>query len=225
MGVKRVLVVAAHADDEVLGCGATMARHADMGDSVHVVVMTDGVGARNPPDLSLLRAERESAANSAAKILGVKKIEFMNQPDNQLDTVPMLELVKIIEGAVARYRPDIVYTHTPQDLNIDHRVTCEATIVACRPQGGENVKKILFFEVLSSTEWGVGTYDSFKPNWFTDIHKQFDRKQDALMCYSREMRSFPHPRSKEAVESLAKLRGSACGLFKAEAFFLHRNIS
>ena len=97
--------------------------------------------------------------------------------------------------------------------------------MACRPQGGENVKKILFFEVLSSTEWGVEVYDSFKPNWFTDIHKQFDRKQDALMCYSREMRSFPHPRSKEAVESLAKLRGSACGLFKAEAFFLHRNIS
>ena len=212
MGVKRVLVVAAHADDEVLGCGATMARHADMGDSVHVVVMTDGVGARNPPDLSLLRAERESAANSAAKILGVKKIEFMNQPDNQLDTVPMLELVKMIEGAVAR--TDLtLFTHTPQDLNIDHRVTCEATIVVIAARGKTAA---LFFSKFYPAQSGELEHMTHLSQ-IGLLTSQFDRKQDAL-CYSREMRSFPHPRSKEAVESLAKLRVK-CGLLKQKHFY------
>ena len=219
-----ILFVVAHTDDETIGSGGTIARHKSLGDKVYAMTFTDGISSRKKNQDKKIR-QRLEASKKASKILGFKWIKNLDFPDNELDSVSLIKIIKEIEKVKKILKPNIVYTHCFSDLNIDHRVTCEATIVACRPQGGENVKKILFFEVLSSTEWGVGTYDSFKPNWFTDIHKQFHRKQDALMCYSREMRSFPHPRSKEAVESLAKLRGSACGLFKAEAFFLHRNIS
>ena len=225
MSGKTVLVVAAHPDDEILGCGGSIARHLDEGDAVHVVFLADGIGAREPDDEPQAREEREMAARSAAKLLGVDSLDFLNHPDNRLDTVALLDLVKPIEQRVEQLKPSTVYTHHPGDLNVDHRRTCEATLTACRPQPGPPVLRILFFEVLSSTEWSNGLGEVFRPNWYVGIESQLDRKLKALECYASEMRGFPHPRSGPAVEALVRLRGSACGLKAAEAFVLHREIN
>ena len=225
MSGKTVLVVAAHPDDEILGCGGSIARHLDEGDAVHVVFLADGIGAREPDDEPQAREEREMAARSAAKLLGVDSLDFLNHPDNRLDTVALLDLVKPIEQRVEQLKPSTVYTHHPGDLNVDHRRTCEATLTACRPQPGTPVLRILFFEVLSSTEWSNGLGEGFRPNWYVGIESQLDRKLKALECYALEMRESPHPRSGPAVEALARLRGSACGLKAAEAFVLHREIN
>lgn len=217
-----VLVVAAHPDDEALGCGATMARHAVSGDVVDVVFMTDGVAARGARSG---RLARRKAAEKAAAILGVRKPHFFDFGDNQMDAVPLLKVVKKLEGLLARLRPRIIYTHHGGDLNVDHQVTCRAALTACRPLPGASVRAIYGFETLSSTEWGVPSQDEvFRPTRYVAAAAQFEKKLAALRCYEMEMRKFPHARSFEAVESLGILRGAQAGLVKAEAFFVLREI-
>lgn len=227
---KSVLVVAAHPDDEVLGCGGTMARLADEGREVHVLILAEGVTSRAPrrdpgtasPELSALRRSAE-AANA---ILGSASVELCDFPDNRLDSVDLLEVVKRVEQEVARHRPEIVLTHLRDDVNVDHRVAHEAVIAACRPQPGHPVRQLLFFEVASSTEWRPpGAHGGFLPNCFYDIGRHLARKLDALKAYPSELRPFPHPRSVEAVEHLARWRGATVGCQAAEAFMVGRVIA
>lgn len=214
MKKSRVLVVAAHPDDELLGLGGTLCRHRDKGDAVAILILGNGEDAR---DVGANPAKRFRQAGRVAKRLKAK-LYLENLPDNQFDAVPLLKIAKMVEKAVFKVRPDIVYTHHPQDLNIDHQKTCEAVMTACRPLPGMQVRKILGFETLSSTEWQIKNFRQFAPNYYVDIHKYLKEKQTLLKHYQGEMRPYPHPRSYEGVAILAKYRGLEVGLKSAEAF-------
>jgi len=222
---KTVLVIAAHPDDEVLGCGGTMARHVDAGDAVHVCILAQGLASRGEASSAAFEQLRDDARRANAA-LGVASVWFGDFPDNQMDTVPLLSVIKEIESHIARLQPDIVYTHWCGDVNVDHRVVHEAVVCACRPLPGHSVERLLYFEVASSTEWQTpDSAPAFKPNWFTDISDNVDRKLIALAHYDSEMRDWPHPRSFRAVEHLARWRGATIGAEAAEAFVLGRQIS
>ncbi len=226
---ETVLVIAAHPDDEVLGCGGTLARMASEGRAVHILLMADGetsrdLGAGQTTDSGRLAA-RNAAAEKACKILGCASVELLTLPDNRLDGLELLDVVKHIEAFVQRYQPWTVLTHFAGDVNIDHRVVHDAVITACRPQPGHPVKELLFFEVPSSTEWRPsGSAESFNPNWFVDISTTLATKLEALQAYATELRAFPHPRSLKAVDALAQWRGATVGVEAAEAFVLGRKL-
>lgn len=226
---RSILVVAAHPDDEVLGCGGTVARLAAEGRSVHVLLLADGETSRVPAPgraTALKRiAGRKRAAQKASAILGCASLDVLQMPDNRLDSVDHLEVVQQIEERVQRHRPATVLTHHGGDVNIDHRIVHEAVIAACRPQPGHSVRRLLFFEVPSSTEWRPPTgAQSFSPNWFFDISATLATKLKALAAYDVELRPFPHPRSLQAVTALAQWRGATVGVPAAEAFVLGREI-
>jgi LmbE family N-acetylglucosaminyl deacetylase len=227
--MKNVLVIAAHPDDEVLGCGATIARHAKDGDSVHIVILAEGVTSRDEQrDRSVRNAELfelVAAAQKSKKILGAESLELHDFPDNRMDSVDLLDIVKVIEKHISLREPEIIYTHNSGDVNIDHRCIHEAVIIACRPIPSQTVKTILFFEVPSSTEWQTpGSAPQFAPNWFVDVSETLEVKLEALNAYESEMRPWPHPRSLEALEHLARWRGATIGTDAAEAFVIGRNI-
>jgi LmbE family N-acetylglucosaminyl deacetylase len=223
-----VLVIAAHPDDEILGCGGTIARHHKSGDSVAVLVMADGISSRNASHRKSLVKDieyRRQSAQRANEILGINKLTFLSYPDNRMDSVALLDIVRDIENELDKLKPSIIYTHHAGDVNIDHSIVHEAAIVACRPQPGHSVKQLLFFETPSSTEWRpAASRSSFEPNWFVDISETLDLKLQALAAYSSELRDFPHPRSLAAIEHLARWRGASVGLEAAEAFELGRYI-
>ncbi len=224
----RVLVVASHPDDEILGPGGTLARHAAEGASVDILIMAEGATSRDDTRDSAARANeishlRESAAR-AAKILGLNPPRFGGLPDNRMDSLELLDVVKLVEATVAETRPNIVYTHHAYDLNVDHRITHEAVLTACRPLPGSGVSAIYTYETVSSTEWGV-TGNQFAPNHFVDMSAFLDRKIAALEAYGSEMRPSPHARSFQAVRALANMRGSTVGVIAAEAFMIVRQIS
>lgn len=226
---KTILVVAAHPDDEILGCGGTIAMHAAAGDEVHVVIMAEGLTSRDAKRGAIVQRENLSLLAEAAKkanvILGAKSVTLHSLPDNRMDALDRLDVIKIIESEVARCQPDIVYTHHGGDLNIDHRIVHEGVLTACRPQPGHPVSTLLFFEVASSTEWMPATSaPAFCANWFVDISKTIVLKLDALACYESEMRLWPHSRSIRALEHLARWRGACVGVDAAEAFMLGRMI-
>lgn len=229
----RVLVIAAHPDDEVLGCGGTLARLAADGVELHVALLADGVGSRygteQRPDAGVMRQEREQrreAARRAADILGIRTVTFDEFPDNQMDTVPLLTIAQCIERIAGRLKPDAIFTHHAGDVNIDHRRIHEAIAAACRPQPGSGVQAIFCFEIPSSTEWQLpGSGQPFVPNCYYELsQRDCDAKRRALDCYSDEMRSWPHPRSLEAIEALVRLRGAQVGVHAAEAFELVRSL-
>lgn len=226
---NSILVIAAHPDDEVLGCGATIAKHCKLGDEVHVAILAEGLTSRSDhrkredylSELSVLA----DTANKSNKLLGVASVILHDFPDNRLDSVDRLDVIKIIGNLINQYRPAIVYTHHSGDLNIDHRIIHDAVVTACRPLPGNFVKTLLFFEVPSSTEWQTtNSAPYFNPNWFCDISNTLEMKLSALEVYQSEMREWPHPRSIKAVEHLAKWRGSIIGVEAAEAFLLGRHI-
>ena len=225
---KKILVVAAHSDDEALGCGGTIARHSAKGDSVSVIFLTDGVGSRNEDCSGATDAvARGSASIAALAVLGVSEfnVTSFSFPDNALDSVPRLEIVKAIETVVSEVKPEVVYTHHAGDLNIDHRYAYEATMTACRPQPESSVKEIYSYEVPSSTGWLGASYGRhFEPNFYVEITDYLNCKMKALIEYEEEMRIFPHARSKEALEHLARYRGSQVGLLAAEAFVVERKV-
>lgn len=226
--MKSILVVAAHPDDEVLGCGGTMAKLTGEGAVIHVAFLASGVSSRSG-DTGLQKAEldaRRAGAQKACDILGVKTIFFGDFPDNRMDTIPLIDIVRSIEKFVSKYQPDAVFTHHGGDLNVDHQRTFEAVVTACRPQSGHPVRTILCFETPSSTEWVLpcGGLPIFSPNWFVDISGTLDRKMTALDAYAAEMRQWPHPRSRQGVEHLARWRGATVGVDVAEAFMLGRRI-
>jgi len=228
-GQGAILAVAAHPDDEVLGCGGTLARMAGEGRAVHILLMADGETSRIGDQVRAAATDRlearKAAALSACKILGCSSVEVLDLPDNRMDGMELLDVVKHIEAFVQRYQPFSVLTHHAGDVNIDHRVVHDAVITACRPQPGHSVKELLFFEVPSSTEWRPSdSAKSFGPNWFVDISTTLAAKLAALHAYQSELRTFPHPRSLKAVEALARWRGATVGVEAAEAFMLGRRI-
>jgi len=217
---KKILVVAAHSDDEVLGCGGTLAKFAEIGFEISVIFMTDGVGSRLNQNKSTAESRKEHSL-LAAKILGVSSITQHSFPDNGLDQLPLLKLVQKIEEKIEDFKPSIVFTHYSNDLNIDHRVVAQATLTATRPLEGTCVKKVVGFEVNSSTEWAYGS-PSFTPNYFVDISSTFETKLTAMRAYKDELKNVPHPRSIEGISALASLRGNAVGVYYAEGFQIYR---
>ena len=172
---KTVIIFAAHPDDEVIGCGGVIAKHTSSGDKVHVVFMANGVSSRNASNQEIV--DRQNAAKNAADILGISSIKQFDFLDNEMDTTSLLGVVQAIEGVIDELQPEIIYTHHISDLNIDHQIANKATVTACRPQSRKSVKNILFFEVLSSTEWNFSNDKKFfRPNLFVGIDKNIKTK-------------------------------------------------
>lgn len=220
---NKVLVVAAHTDDEALGCGGTIAKHVAQGDTVYAVFLADGVTSRVGSSKAELEL-RNAAAAKAHSILGIKLSFMLGFPDNRMDAVPLLDIVQKLETVIQEVKPNIIYTHHHGDLNIDHRITHQAVITACRPTPGSSVKEIYAFEVLSATEWNTPGVVPFVPNVFIDISEHLEKKMNALVAYEQEMREAPHARSVANAKRLAALRGSTVGLNSAEAMVAIRVI-
>lgn len=221
--MSRVLVVAAHPDDETIGCGGTIALHSQAGDDVALVFFTDGVGARDSRSEAV--EERNQAAQQAADILGAEIMAAYDFPDNRLDIVALLDIVKLLEQTIEQFQPDTIYTHFSGDLNVDHRRVSQAVMTAARPQPGNTVQRIYAFEVASATGWaGTEPSANFTPNRFVAITAQWEKKRAALAAYETEMRDYPHARSLRVIESLAAWRGASVGLKMAEAFVVEREI-
>lgn len=220
---ERVLVIAAHPDDEVLACGGTLARHAAEGDAVLVLFLADGETSRGPVEAAML-SERQCMAAECSAILGLEPPRFLGLPDQRLDTVALLDVVWQVERVMAEWRPTVVYTHHGNDLNVDHRIAHQVALTACRPLPGSTVRAVYAFETVSSTEWGLPAGPAFRPTRFVDIRAQIAVKAKAVAAYAAEMRPFPHARSHEAVGGLARQRGAQVGLFAAEAFEVLREI-
>lgn len=226
---KRALVIAAHPDDEVLGCGGTIALLGDSGVEVHIALLTDGVGSRESFAMHANQSDhqlsRRQAAHNAAKILGARSVFFGDFPDNRMDTIALIDIVKFIEQLIVRFQPNTVFTHHAGDLNVDHRLTNQAVLTACRPIPGAPVQTVLFFEIPSSTEWQVpASAISFAPNFFLETTDQMGRRQTALEAYDEEIRPWPHSRSYEALNHLSRWRGATVGVAAAEAFMLGRKL-
>lgn len=219
----RILIVVAHTDDEALGLGGTIARHYKEGDEIYAISMTDGIGARN--DSNELIEKRKYASLQAAKVLGFEWLKSFSFPDNSMDTIPLIQVVKKIEEIKNQINPSIIYTHHASDLNIDHRIVSAATLTAFRPQPGEEWCEIRAFEVSSATDFGHKSITgTFSPNLFIDISDTIDSKIKALKEYQDEMRMKPHTRSFEGILNLSKYRGNQVGVSYAESFEIIRKI-
>ncbi len=226
--VDSILVVAAHPDDEILGCGATMTRLAREGHEVRIAIIAEGMSSRyahrEEADQQQLR-HLHTRAQQAADMVGAKELVLCKLPDNRLDTVPLLDVVRTVEELVERFRPETIYTHHPGDLNVDHGVVHRAVLTATRPVSGQCVREVYAFEVPSSTEWAFQHIEpSFRPNVFVDVADSLETKIAALGCYDTETRNFPHPRSAEALRAIATRWGSVVGLQAVEAFELIRAV-
>jgi LmbE family N-acetylglucosaminyl deacetylase len=223
-----ILVLAAHPDDEVLGCGGTIARRVEEGEQVYISILGEGITSRynerEEADQQLVDALEETG-REVAELLGAKEVYSHNFPDNRFDTVPLLDVVKTIEDLIDEIQPEIVYTQHGGDLNIDHNIVYRATLTATRPMTDCPVRKVYAYEVASSTEWAFQEFSPpFRPNTFVDISETLEKKIDAMEMYESEARSYPHPRAPESLRAIARNWGRTVGLQAAEAFELVRSI-
>ncbi len=219
---KKILVFSAHPDDETLGCGGYIKKLSKK-NNASVCIFTTGITSRTKHTNTEIKELKKNAIR-AFKILGFKKNFFLNLDDNKLDSYPLLKLVKIIEEIIVKEKPNIIFTHFPDDLNVDHKIVSEAVLTAARPlKKNEFLNKIFFYETLSSTEWSINK--KFLPNTYIDIRDTIKFKLKAMKCYKTELRAFPHPRSVKGIEILAQKRGSEVSLKFAEAFMLFRDVS
>ena len=217
---KKILIIAAHPDDEVLGCFGTVAKMVKEGDEAYTLILGEGKTSRDEQrsienkkaELNILNQEIEKA-NS---VINIKKTFIENFPDNRFDSVDLLDIVKAILKVKEEVKPDIIFTHYENDLNIDHQITYQAVVTATRPMEDESVKEIYSFEVLSSTEWNYPL--SFSPDLFFDISETIELKKEAMKQYDSELCQFPHPRSIEGIELNAKYHGMRVGKAYVEAF-------
>jgi LmbE family N-acetylglucosaminyl deacetylase len=218
----HILVVAAHPDDELLGLGGTLARHAAHGDKVTIALVADARSVRYEDET--LQIVRRSAIQAAER-LGVRDVRFIGLPDQRLDILPVIEVTQQIEAVLREVQPQIIYTHHRGDINRDHQVVHEATLTATRPYSTPYVQRILCYETPSATEWcGPFAEHSFIPNVFVDITNHLESKLHAMSAYTTELRSFPHPRSLEALRIRAAYWGSIIGVEAAEPFVLVREV-
>lgn len=218
----NVLIVAAHPDDELVGCGGTAARLAREGNSVYIAILGEGITARaskrEDADSSALNQLRERSRR-VADLLGAKELSLHDLPDNRFDSVPLLDVIKVVEGLIERWRPNVVYTHHGGDLNVDHQVVSRAVLTATRPVAGHSVQELYMFEIASSTEWAFQQLaPAFRPNVFVDIESTLQLKLQGMRMYESEAREFPHPRSERALTAIAHRWGSVSGRKAAEAF-------
>ena len=221
--MTRVLIIAAHPDDEVLGMGGTIALHAAVrGDDVRIVCVTDGSSAQYPGDTAI-RAQKDGEARAAAAELGVTDYVHLEEPDMRLDTLEHVKINGIVEAQIADFGPEIVYTVHP-DVNRDHRALFDSVAVATRPVPGQSVRRVLTYAPTSSTEWTPAGLNWFVPNWFVDITGTLDRKLASFACYETEARPYPHPRSPRAIRAAAEFYGASCGCEAAEPFVLVRGL-
>ena len=217
---KRILIVAAHPDDEVLGCFGTVARLISEGYEAYTLILGEGKTSRDDKrqvdnkadEIQVLTSEIQKANN----IIGVKKVFIESFADNRFDSVDLLDIVKVISKVKDEVNPDIVFTHYEHDLNIDHQITYKAVITATRPMQDECVKEIYSFEILSSTEWNYPL--SFAPDTYFDISETLDLKISAMKEYTSELCEYPHPRSVDGIELNAKYQGMRVGKTYVEAF-------
>lgn len=215
----KILIIAPHPDDEVLGCGGTIAKHVKGEDEVYLCIVTKAYTPDWSEDFLKKRSEEIKKAN---EILGIKKTYLLDFPTIKLDTIPQKELVDSITNIVGEVKPDVMYIPHKGDLNKDHRLVFEATLVVARPINN-NLMKILSYETLSETEWGKPIVP-FVPNVYVDIASTVEKKIEAMKSYKSELRKLPHPRSEESIRTLARIRGLESGLDFAEAFTLIREI-
>ena len=218
---NKILIIAAHPDDEMLGCGGTIIKLKEKNE-INVVFLTNGISARtkNKKAANL----RKNECLNLFKKLHLAKPKMLNFPDNQLDKIPLLKIIKKIESIIKKFKPNIILTHYENCLNIDHQIAYRATITACRPLKTNPVKTILSFEVLSSTDWGAFEKKNFQPNFYINISNQINNKLKFLKYYKSEIKKYPHSRSLKAIEALAKVRGTSSGYNFAEAFYLVRHL-
>jgi len=233
----KILVIAAHPDDEVLGMGGTIKKLSTSGNEIKTIFLSTGILARRVIQTKssdkvytekfleqyknkLVELRRD--AKNAAKVLGINEIDFMDFPDNEMDTISNLQITRTIENELMEFKPSVVYMPTKYDVNVDHQAVYNATVTATRPSKNTHVKEVISFEIPSSTEWYFPA--EFSPNVFVDITKQINSKINALKKYKHEIRQFPHPRSVVALEAIAKRWGSVSGFQYAEAFSLVRKL-
>ncbi len=220
---QRVLVFAAHPDDEVLGMGGTIAVHAvERGDAVRIVCVTDGSSTQYPGDAEK-RAQKEGEARRAAAELGVEDYVHLDLPDMRLDTLAHVEVNRVVEEQAREFQPAVVYTPQP-DVNRDHRALFDSVAVATRPLPGQTVRRLLTYAPTSSTEWTPAPVNWFVPNWYVDVSSTLERKLAAFGHYETEQRPYPHPRSERAIRAAAELHGTTCGREHAEPFVLVRGL-
>ena len=227
--MSNVIVIAAHPDDEILGCGGTLLKHVAMGDNVFILFISEGVSGRFLNDKFNFKKEislRKDMAKKAAILGKFKILDFLGLKNLELDSYPHNYLTNILVENFKKIKPDIVYTHYEHDLNIDHYQTFFSTFVACRPNKDFCVKKLLSFEIPSSTDWGINNNGRlFNPNYFVDIKKFMSKKKLLLNCYKSELRKNPHSRSLKNIEALSIVRGGQVGIENAEAFFINKIIN
>ena len=228
---KKILLVVAHPDDELLGVGATMHKLIEANKCiVEVVILGEGITSRSEErEPEKWKSELEvhrSNINNAAKFIGYKDVKVYDFADNRFDSIDLLDIVKVIEKEKQRFKPEIIFTHHGGELNIDHQRTFEAVITATRPMENELVTSIITFETPSGTEWRASTDPKhFIPNVFVEVSKDnVEAKVSAMECYEFEKRKYPHPRSPEALRIFAQQRGIMVGCEYAEAFNLVRGI-
>ena len=220
--MTRVLVIAAHPDDEVLGMGGTIALHAEQGGAVRIVCITDGSSTQYPGD-SAIRAQKEAEARQAAGELGVSDYVHLELPDMRLDTLAHVEINAVVEEQIRDFGPQVVYTVHP-DVNRDHRVLFDSVAVATRPTPEQVVRRVLTYGPTSSTEWTPAPLNWFVPNWLVDISGTLERKLAAFAHYETERRDYPHPRSERAIRAAAEFYGASRGCEYAEPFVLVRSL-
>lgn len=220
MNAHRVLIFAAHPDDEILGMGGTIAWHADRGDAVRICCVTDGSSTQYAGDLEILR-QKQQEARKAAETLGVSDYVHLDLPDMRLDTLPHVDVNRVVERQVAEFQPDTVYS-VQADVNLDHRTVFESVAVATRPVPGQTVRRLLTYAPTSSTEWTPAPVTWWRPNWFVDISANLERKLEAFRHYRSEWRDWPHPRNDRALRVHAEYWGTVAGRPAAEPFVLVR---
>lgn len=221
---EKILIIGAHPDDETLGMGGTIAKYTSNDNMVHVLIITDGSSSQYGNYEQMIE-KKKNESKEAMRILGVEKIDFNVLPDMKLDTVPHIEINNLIEEKIRDFKPSIVYTHHWGDINKDHRLVFESTMVAVRPTINQTVKNIYTYETPSSTEWNITELNNvFKPNVFVDITKYMEQKLKAVDAYKSELRPYPHPRSVESIKTQNKGYGISVGTTYAERFYLVRSI-